>query len=54
MALISQFLAQCVSVLGMLLIDAVDDPVFGAAIADGYQRLYQLIVDYNFVAEKSG
>ncbi len=35
-------------------VDAVDDPVFGAAIADGYQRLYQLIVDHNFVARKSG
>ena len=35
-------------------VDAVEDPVFGAAIADGYQRLYQLIVDHNFVARKSG
>ncbi|VUX55852.1 putative Hemerythrin HHE cation binding domain protein [uncultured Woeseiaceae bacterium] len=35
-------------------VDAVEDPVFGAAIADEYQRLYQLIVDYHYVAEKSG
>ncbi len=35
-------------------VDAIEDPLFGAAIADGYQRLYQLIVDYNFVAGKSG
>ncbi len=35
-------------------IDAVEDPVFGAAVADGYQRLYQLIVDHNIVAGKSG
>ena len=35
-------------------VDAVDDPVFGAANADGYQRLYQLIVDRNIVGGKSG
>jgi hypothetical protein len=35
-------------------IDAVEDPVFGAAVADEYQRLYQLIVDHNIVAGKSG
>ena len=35
-------------------VDAGDDPVFEAAIADEYQRLYRLIVDYNFVAGKSG
>ncbi len=26
-------------------VDAVEDPVFGAAIADEYQRLYRLIID---------
>ncbi len=35
-------------------IDAVEDPVFGAAVADGYQRLYELIVEHNIVAGKSG
>ncbi len=35
-------------------VDAAEDPVFGAAIADGYQRLYQLIVDHYIVAKKSG
>jgi len=35
-------------------VDAVEDPVLGAAIADGYQQLYQLIVDHNIVVGKSG
>jgi hemerythrin-like domain-containing protein len=35
-------------------VDAAEDPVFGAAIADGYQQLYQLIVDHHLVAWKSG
>ena len=35
-------------------VEAVDDPVFGSATADGYQRLYQLIVDHHFVTGKLG